>query len=164
MKKLLLALVIVFYAQADISAHPLHLSIININIVGKDISVTISTFVDDWETAYFHYHSKPVDLTVSDNYNGSWLKLSLKDAFRIMENEDSDPLSLTSGKVTFDDLSMTIEMHGKLNKAPKSLYLYNSMLTDIFPDQTNLVIISLDGKETGMKFDYKTKQKELKLR
>ena len=59
MKKLFLALVIVFYAQSAVSAHPLHLSIININIEGKEITVTISTFVDDWETAYFHYHRKP---------------------------------------------------------------------------------------------------------
>ena len=164
MKKLFLALVIVFYAQSAVSAHPLHLSIININIEGKEITVTISTFVDDWETAYFHYHSKPIDLKKSENYNGEWFSSSLSEAFQIRENADSGPLRLVSRQVSFNDLSMTIELHGKLRKAPKSLYLYNSILTDIFPDQTNLVIISLDGKETGMKFDYKTKQKELKLR
>ncbi len=164
MKKLFLALIIVFYAQMGVSAHPLHLSIININIEGKDIFVTISTFVDDWEIAYFHYHSKPIDLTDSENYQGDWYSSSLSDAFKIRENAKSDPLKLITRKVTFDDLSMTIEMHGKLRKAPKSLYIYNSILTDIFPDQTNLVIISLNGKETGMKFDYKTKQEELKLR
>ena len=59
---------------------------------------------------------------------------------------------------------MTIEMRGELRKAPKSLYIYNALLTDIFPDQNNLVIVSLDNKETGMKFDYKKKQKELKLK
>lgn len=164
MKKLLLALVIVFYAQSGVSAHPLHISIINIIIEGKDIKITISTYVDDWETAYFHYHSKPIDMKESESYNADWFKSSLASAFQIREDENARPISLISREVTIDEQSMTIEMHGKLKKAPKSLYLYNSILTDIFPDQTNLVIISLDGKEKGMKFDYKTKQKELKLR
>lgn len=164
MKKLLLALVLVIYAQSGVEAHPLHMSVININIEGNDISISVSTFVDDWETAYFHYYGKPIDLKDSENYHGEWFSSSLSGAFQIREDSDSNPIRLISREVTFNDLSMTIEMHGKLRKAPKSLYIYNSILSDIFPDQTNLVIISLDGKETGMKFDYKTKQKELKLR
>ena len=48
---------------------------------------------------------------------------------------------------------MTIEMIAELHENPNSLYIYNSLLTDIFPDQTNLVIFGFKDKETGMKFD-----------
>ena len=71
---------------------------------------------------------------------------------------------LNIDSIGFEDMSMTIEMSGRLRKAPKTLYIYNAILTDIFPDQSNLVIISLNNRETGMKFDHKTKQAELKLR
>lgn len=126
--------------------------------------MTINTFVDDWETAYFHYNSKVIDLALHENYTGEWFQTALAEAFQIKIEKDEKAVKMKLVKVTFEDLSMTIEMSAKLKNAPKSLYIYNAILTDIFPDQSNLVIISLDNKETGTKFDYKTKQKELKLR
>ena len=164
MKKLFLTVFAIFFLGSGLEAHPLHISIINITIEGKEIHVSISTFVDDWEIAYFHYHSKPIDLSLEENYTGDWFVDALKGSVQIRENKNSDPLLFTTENVKIDDLSMTIEMSGELRKAPKSLYIYNALLTDIFPDQTNLVIVSLNKKETGMKFDRKKKQKELKLR
>ena len=164
MKKLFLTLAAIYFFSSGVDAHPLHISIINVSIEGEEIFVMISTFVDDWETAYFHYHSKPIDLTIKENYEGEWFTDALKNSMQIRENKDSDPILFSTKKVTFNELSMTIEIHGKLKKAPKSLYIYNAILTDIFPDQTNLVIVSFNNKETGMKFDYKTRQEELKLR
>ncbi len=164
MRKFFLSTIVLFFVLSGVSAHPLHLSIINVSIEGTVMSVTISTFVDDWETSYFHYFSKPADLTLPENYKGEWFMGRLEASLQIREKEDDDSVKLTVDNIMFDELSMTIEMHGKLKKTPKSLYIYNAILTDIFPDQTNLVIVSLNNKETGMKFDYKTKQKELKLR
>jgi len=155
MKKLFLALVGIFLLGNSLVAHPLHISIINVSIEGKEIIVSISTFVDDWEVAYFHYNSKLIDLTLEENYSGDWFINALNKSLKISENEKLPPLLLTFEKVTFNDLSMTIEMRGELRKTPKSLYIYNAILTDIFPDQSNLVIVSLDNKETGMKFDRK---------
>jgi len=164
MKKLFLTVVAIFMFGSGLMAHPLHISIINVSIEGRVMSVSISTFIDDWETAYFHYHSKPIDLTNVENYTGDWFVNALKKSMQIREEKNSEPLILSTEKVRFDELSMTIEMRGELRKAPKSLYIYNALLTDIFPDQNNLVIVSFDNKETGMKFDYKKKQKELKLK
>ena len=164
MKKCFLILIIVFCAQARTTAHPLHLSVINITIQGKELVISMNTFVDDWETAYYHYHSTRIDLSIPENYRGDWFLTSIFEAFEIREEPGSDPIKLKIENVTFDELSMKIDIQGRLRKAPKTLYIYNAILTDIFPDQNNLVIISLDNKQTGMKFDYKTKQEELQLR
>ncbi len=164
MKKLFLTLIAIFFISGEIYSHPLHISIINISIEGKSISITINTYVDDWETSYFHYYSKQIDLSIRENYEGEWFTNSIKESWQIREKIDGTPLVFLTDTIFFNDLSMTIEMHGELQKKPKSLYIYNSILTDIFPDQTNLVIVSLDNKQTGMKFDYKTKREELKLK
>lgn len=164
MKKLFLTLISVFFLEMVLAAHPLHISVINVSINGTEIAINISTFVDDWESAYFHYNSKPIDLTLEKNYNGEWFTTALMRSLQFRENENSSPLRFTVDKVSFNELAMSIEMHGELKKATKSLYIYNAILTDIFPDQSNLVIISLDKKETGMKFDLKKKQEKLKLR
>lgn len=145
-------------------SHPLHLSIINITIEGKGLSISLKTFVDDWETAYFHYFSKPIDLSIRENYSGEWFMSSVKDSWQVRESLSDTPPELFLDTIVFDDQTMTLEMHGEFHNKPKSLYIYNSILTDIFPDQTNLVIISIGNKETGMKFDYKKRQEELKLK
>ena len=164
MKKLFLTLITIFFISGELSSHPLHISIINISIEGKFISITINTYVDDWETSYFHYNSKQIDLSKRENYEAEWFSNSIDESWQIREKENGSPLAFITDTIFFNNLSMTIEMHGELQNKPKSLYIYNSILTDIFADQTNLVIVSLDNKQTGMKFDYKTKQEELKLR
>ena len=59
---------------------------------------------------------------------------------------------------------MTIEMHALVPESPNSLYIYNSLLTDIYPDQTNLVIFVSGKKETGIKFDIRKHDAEVILR
>jgi hypothetical protein len=44
-------------------------------------------------------------------------------------------------------------MHAEVREESNSLYIYNALLTDIYPDQTNLVILGFENRETGMKFD-----------
>ena len=58
---------------------------------------------------------------------------------------------------------MVIELHTDVQEEPKSLYLYNTILTDIFPDQTNLVILGFRNRETGIKFDIRKHAEEISL-
>ena len=59
---------------------------------------------------------------------------------------------------------MTIEMEAQSQGKPNSLYIYNALLTDIYPDQTNLVIFGFKKKETGIKFDVKKHDAEVMLK
>ena len=65
--------------------------------------------------------------------------------------------------IIITDENMIIEMHADMQEEPNSLYLYNTILTDIFPDQTNLVIIGFRNRETGIKFDIKKHAEEITL-
>jgi hypothetical protein len=58
---------------------------------------------------------------------------------------------------------MMIEMRGALEGNPKSLYIYNTLLTDIFPDQSNLVIFEYGERETGIKFDVRKHEEVVEL-
>ena len=88
MKKLFLTVFAIFLFGTGLNAHPLHISIINVSIEGKVMHISIRTYVDDWETAYFHYHSAPIDLTREENYTGSWFVNTLKNAIQIREEEN----------------------------------------------------------------------------
>jgi hypothetical protein len=147
----------------DASTHPVHVSVVNITIEGVLLNVTLNTFVDDWETAYFHYYGKSIQLKNRANLEGEWFNEYFQKSFRIGVNTSDTVLELVKDTVYFNDLSMTIEMHAKLKDEPNSLYIYNAILTDIFADQTNLLIYSTDDKENGIRFDYYKHEEELIL-
>ena len=134
-------------------AHPLHLSITNITYENGMLKISMKTFKDDWETAYFHFHSKPIDFADPALRKIEWLADYLNERFKIAIKKDSPVFPLIMDSVNLDGENLIIEMHFALASKPNSLYFYNALLTDIFADQTNLVIFGFEKKETGIKFD-----------
>jgi len=145
-------------------AHPLHLSITNITYENGKLNIILKTFRDDWEVGYFHYHGKPVDFSNPANRDLPWFKNYLTGRFRISEDKEQQTPDLVIDSVSLDEDTMIIEMHVTLPSEPNSLYIYNALLTDIYPDQTNLVIFAQGKRETGMKFDVKKQNSEVILR
>ena len=144
--------------------HPVHVSVTNMEFEQGLIKVTINTFVDDWEVAYFHYFGKQVSLKDPVYLEGEWFADYLQKSFRLSLDHGDTFLALETDTITFNDLSMTISMHVEQKEKVKTLYIYNSILTDIFADQNNLFIFSLENRQMGIKFDIKKVHDELKLR
>lgn len=164
MKIILIGVFVILNCNIQLSAHPLHVAIVNIDVKDLELKITIRTFIDDWETAYFHYYGDTINLKFHKNYNSDWFNSYLERSLKINIPNKETSLQLVRDTLYFSDLSMILEMHASLKEKPKSLYIYNSILTDIFADQTNLVIFSAGGKEKGIKFDFKKKSEEVKLR
>ncbi|HDR68071.1 MAG TPA: hypothetical protein ENN61_03365 [Bacteroidaceae bacterium] len=160
----LIILIIFLLTGSLVSGHTLHLSITNISIEDKEIQVNIKTFRDDWEIAYFHYFSRMIDFTVPANREIPWFRNYLEESFRLSTDSNSPQFKLEVDTVIVNEDNMTIEMHTELREEPNSLYIYNTILTDIFPDQTNLVIIGFRNKESGIKFDFIKHAEEISLR
>jgi Domain of unknown function (DUF6702) len=146
------------------TAHPLHLSITNITYENGKLNIRIKSFRDDWEVGYFHFHSKPIDFSVPENRDIPWFSDYLNANFRITTEKGGPPLAMETDSVFLEDVSMTIEMHAVVPINPNSLYIYDALLIDIFPDQSNLVIFVYGKKETGIKFDVKKQDAEVILR
>ena len=162
--RLIVLLTLALILPVSAPAHPLHLSITNITYENGKLNIRIKSFRDDWEIGYFHYHSKPIDFTEPSNRELPWFNEYLNKTFRIALGEEMPGLALEIDTVLLDDDAMTIEIHTKVPSSPNSLYIYNTLLTDIFPDQTNLVIFVYEKKETGIKFDVKKHVAEVILR
>ncbi|RPI41193.1 MAG: hypothetical protein EHM46_06760 [Bacteroidetes bacterium] len=119
----------------------------------------MKTFREDWQIAYFHYHGRPADLVTRD-FRQSWYRDYLEDCFFIAPGEQMPVYPLEVDTVFLEDdafaagvEAMTIELHATISGEPNSLYIYNAILTDIFPDQSNLVIFGFGKRESGIKFD-----------
>lgn len=164
MRKLIFSSAFLLGCFLNVQAHPLHVSVTNITLEGKILNISVNTFVDDWETAYFHYYGKPISLKSPGNTDIQWFNDYLEASFIIRTAKGEEAMELVRDTITFDDMSMHLEMHIILGDNPKTLYIYNAILTDIFADQTNLTIFSVGGKQKGIKFDYNKREEELKLR
>lgn len=158
----LLTLILLFPEPS--AAHPLHLSITNIVYENGTLSIRMKTFRDDWETGYFHYHSVPVDFTDPAKREIPWFREYLNNSFRIALDKESPGLPLVIDSTAVEDDAMTIEMHAAVPESTNSLYIYNALLVDIYPDQNNLVIFVFEKKETGIKFDIRKHDAEVILR
>jgi hypothetical protein len=145
-------------------AHPLHLSITNITYENGKLKISMKTFRDDWEVGYFHYHSKAIDFSDPAKRELPWFEDYLNKKFRISTGEAEPGLKLELIHIEVEEDAMTIEMKSELPSKPNSLYIYNALLTDIYPDQTNLVIFGFDERETGIKFDVKKQTAEVVLK
>lgn len=146
------------------TAHPLHLSITNILYENGKLNIQMKSFRDDWEVGYFHYHGKPVDFTDPSQQEIPWFREYLNSSFRIALGKEMPALSLEIDSISLEEDAMTIEMHAMVPASPNSLYIYNTLLIDIYPDQTNLVIFVFEKKETGIKFDVRKHDAEVILR
>ncbi|MCF8345742.1 MAG: hypothetical protein K9G38_00910 [Bacteroidales bacterium] len=164
MKKWYLFLWLISGIFTTAASHPVHVSVINITIEGSMIQLKINTFIDDWETAFFHYHGTSVKLKMSENLEGTWFNDYLASSLVISAGSKENKIKFETDTIFFNDLSMTLEMHAELKEEPDSLYIYNAILTDIFADQTNLLIYSHRDMERGIKFDYHKHEDVVKLK
>jgi len=157
-------LILFLLIPGGLLAHPLHLSITNITYENGKLKISMKTFRDDWEVGYFHYHSKAIDFTDPSMRELPWFTDYLNRSFRISIVESEPGLKMDIDTIQLEENAMFIEMHSDLPSQPNSLYIYNALLTDIYPDQTNLVIFGFNKKETGMKFDIKKHSAEVVLK
>jgi hypothetical protein len=157
-------LIMVLLLPLESRAHPLHLSITNITYENGKLNIRIKSFRDDWEVGYFHFHSEPIDFKDPVNLEVPWFRDYLNKSFWIATGEELPPLPMEIDSVYVEDDALSIEMHANVPSSPNSLYLYNTLLTDIFPDQTNLLIFVYGKKEIGIKFDVREHDAEVILR
>ncbi len=162
--KLISIFMLLFLSLTFVKAHPLHLSITNITYENGKLKISMKTFMDDWETAYFHYHGAEIDFMEKENRQVPWFSKYLEDRFAISGGKGKKTEELSIDTIVISEDAMHIEMYAELKGNPKSLYIYNSLLTDIFPDQSNLVIFEFKKKEIGIKFDVRKYDEVVKLK
>jgi len=162
--RLIALFILVMLLPVESGAHPLHLSITNITYENGKLNIRIKSFRDDWEVGYFHFHSRPIDFKDPANLEIPWFRDYLNKSFSITAGEENPPLPMKIDTVIQEEDAMSIQMHATVPSIPNSLYIYNTLLTDIYPDQTNLVIFVFAKKETGIKFDVKKHDAEVILR
>jgi hypothetical protein len=160
---IVLLLNILFYF-AGFPAHPVHVSMCNLEFTDKASIIAVKLFSDDFGTVLKNKYGDDFVLTraneepyrkhISD-YVGSNLKLTLnRNKSVVLEYDYSET---NEG---------AIWIYFKADKPVKgtSLKIVNTLMLDLYEDQTNLVIMNQGGKQRGFQFTNQVRELEIELK
>ena len=139
--------------------HPIHVSVTNMEIVSdEDIFVSVKVYLDDFETV----------LKMSENVN-----IDFKDSVDVVEKHEhimsyfSKKINVLSKKKALNKFSFlewkpndeagwfNFTIDNSVGFVPDSIS--NEILMDLYPDQTNLLIVYYMEKEYGYRFNDKNR-------
>ncbi len=137
------------------SMHPTHMSIVNVdyNPVDSTLTYSVRVFQDDIVyliTQLYHkelFHSnQPFDLAENTQ--------KIEDYFNKNLEFYSEDKKLCSKLINIDSEEIDYWLHYTISlSAPiKQLTIRNTILTQLYSDQTNLVIFAYNNKEKGLTF------------
>ena len=141
--------------------HPLHLSVTNMSLDNTklEIDYSIRLFQDDLGSLVgmlyheaLHQNLTP-DSTIIVNYFKQSLKISTY----------STEVKPELVKIESSELEYWLYFKVKLDTLPDTLYIENTIMTDLYSDQQNLLIFSYTNKEKGLTFDQNTVKQPISL-
>jgi hypothetical protein len=151
-----------------IAAHPIHVSVTSLDINTEKDTIFISQkmYTEDFKLLFEHLYEKNIaplpgkalsqaDLALINGY--------MKDAFVVESGSTKLPLSFIRKDQDEESIWLYYTCSMPSNNI-SSLVLTNSLLLQLFEDQTNLVIVTYKGADTGYTFTYDKWKSEIRLK
>lgn len=145
------------------TAHPVHVSVLNIEITGKESVIALKLFKDDLQLAIYHNYSIEIPLdNVGNEEHSAVIDRYLQDNLMILRGAKRKVQLKYTGNETNEEAIWMYFSAGNLQSV-KSIHLINTIFLDIYPDQTNLVIISNKEYQKGYRFTILQTEREILL-
>ena len=146
--------------------HPVHVSILNAELTtgNKSIDLSFKVFTSDIELAVAHNYNVALNLGKPNENKDAihYIDQYFSNLFFIKINNNYQPKLVFKKKVLNEDaiwVYFTVPLDKKLNE----LTISNMLLMDIYADQTNLVIFSVNGKDSGYRFTINQREAKIKI-
>jgi hypothetical protein len=152
-----------------LALHPVHVSYTSIDIAAEtgEISLVYKFFTDDLKLLFYHYYERELPFDPEKDLTGDEVDLisrHILGSFALKEKDDKT-VNLTFVRKEQNEESIWLYFRGKFDPpVPDTLALTTTLLLDVFEDQTNLVILTMDGDEKGFRFAYRTREMKIGLK
>jgi hypothetical protein len=141
----------------DIEAHPLHVSIVNLDVIkdSNKIEYSIRFFYDDFQAVINSKYNTQLNFNVEK-------RISVKEMQYIQDYLNTSFVIFNENKVQIDpvflgwkveNISVWFYFGMKFNSNIQKLSIENKLMNNIFSDQKNLLIINNGEKELGYEFN-----------
>jgi hypothetical protein len=142
--------------------HPVHVSYSNleINPESGEFTLTLKFFTDDLRLLFIHLYEYDMVLEPDKELSPGQVEMIsryLSDAF-IIKNTDNQYFTYSYQQKEQNDESLWLHFKGTLaSRNPSEITISNSLLLDLYLDQTNLLIIKWGEFEKGYRCDYQVR-------
>lgn len=135
-------------------AHAYHASLMQVryNATKQRLEVALKVFTDDFEKALFVGQAAPVSLEESPKAQTTALTTALLRRSVVLGTRPGEALPLQFLGFEKENDSHWLYFSVQLTQPVTSIYLQNKVLMDVFPDQTNIVNVEANGKQTSSLF------------
>jgi hypothetical protein len=141
------------YFLCVFASHPLHVSVTEIQFDEKDkaLEIMMRVFVDDLEQVMKNrYHKSEMDiLNPKDLTLDQMMSDYLKDHFKISLDRKPQKVNYLGHERDGDAFIFYIEVAGV--KKWKEIEIFNTMVTETFEDQNNLVHVTVRGQVRSLR-------------
>jgi hypothetical protein len=146
--------------------HPIHVAILNADLIkGKpSIDLSFKVFANDLELAIAHNYSVALNLgKPNENPNAvTYINKYISGLFSVKINNNYQADLVFTKKVINED-AVWIYFKIPLKEAVKELDISDMVFLDIYEDQVNLMILAINGKEFGYRFNFKQRDVKIKI-
>jgi hypothetical protein len=155
-------IILILLACSRMFFHPVHLSITNIDI-NTELNfseVSCQFFADDFQRIIQINEGVELILGQDQELNQESIDAINNYIFSVFEMKinDQEKISFDFQRKKQDEALIWIHYKGEIPAGDiKSITLVNELMLDIYEDQTNLVIVSMNGEEKGYTFNYRKK-------
>jgi hypothetical protein len=135
--------------------HPVHVSVTNVelNSIEKTITYSVRVYSEDVEYAIIHRYDREISLKEINHEEKLWISNYFSEALKIKLDDIAVESDLKDVKHDDDLIWFFFEGHWPKKKF-KDVTVENKILLDLYFDQTNLLILTIDGNEKGFTFNY----------
>ena len=136
--------------------HPLHLSSMEINYTTKPGTLEISCrlFTDDLEDAIKKQFNVATDLSAPAKHQAMDVLLKKYIATRLKFQANGQAVTLNYLGFEKDREAVIVYIESTPLKPFKKLEVYNTLMYDLFTDQTNIMHVVINGDRKSSKLDY----------
>ncbi len=144
--------------------HPLHVSICNMELNDKENEVSIKLYKDDFALALKNNFQVDVPMEKADESANSQFILKYVESCFQVEVNNSKILRLDYKYSEINEDAIWIYFKCENFTGIKQLKIRNTLMLDLWEDQTNLLIINFKGKENGYRFNKEDVEIEIDLK
>lgn len=167
MKKFIIITIVLFasFSITSFSAHKFYIGVYQLDYKSdkKQFQITSRVFIDDMEKALEDKYKKKLNLaTAKENDNANeFIKAYFKEKFTVAINSKPQEMKFLAKEYEDDVLICyhTLNFSSKI----KSIYIYNSILTEQFSEQQNLLHTDINSNKKSFLFTNTNTQEKLEF-
>ena len=148
-----------------LATHPVHVSLMSIDYVPDEklFNVFLRIYFDDFllDSGIKTADQKNLDFSVNNSFTRDIIAGYIKDRIRISINKKPIPAEL--GEMSLSDNELRMNLFFSSAKKVSSITVKNLIMTSLYRDQANMIIVKVNDFEEGVKLTAEEPEKTFEI-